>query len=179
MLGGGRGRRDRRSPRRRPLLLAGHEVGLLVDQEALGSDDQAEVVVPQPAGDTSRRPAGQRSRPFEARVERCSRRVTARGDRLEPIPQALASGLGLQGPPWLGLVLAVLALAPLTILSTPCTWPFMSTRAGVIRARRRSFRSRTLMMVYASFMTRPIAFDMRSQSRVSTANCLRPAVVRR
>ena len=68
MLGGGRGSRDRCSPRRRTVLLADHEAGLLVDQEALGSDDQAEVVVPQPAGDPSR------ARPVSGRpVTACQR----------------------------------------------------------------------------------------------------------
>ena len=66
---------------------------------ALGSDDQAEVVVPQPAGDPSRRPTGQRSRPVEPRVERGGRRVTTRRNRLDPIAQTRASGLRIEGEP--------------------------------------------------------------------------------
>src|SRR5690606_38844293 len=87
--------RDRLAPRTCPFGLARKQLGLLVDEEALGVDDRAEAVLAQATLDAARRAPREERRRVEPRVERCRGGAVDAADRVEPLAQPGAFGVGV------------------------------------------------------------------------------------
>ena len=75
-----------------------------------------------------------------------------------------------------GVAIGLLLSDPLIFSPLVKLWRSRSVRPGMMSARSRRVQSRRFI-AYASFMTRPIAFDIRSHACASTASCRRPEVV--